>query len=671
MINRILHLVIVFFIACPLWGQAFENQPSISGRSNYDALKFSQSTAYFSTLMCEVNQNNDLRNALLCKACTSKKEMEFYVKNVRAKLKKLAGPFPERTDVKGKVCGIRQCDGFRIEKIIFQSKPGRYVTAHLYLPDHISEPVPACIEMCGHGLQGKGSFSESAARVAMNGMASMVVDPLSQGERLQLMDDQGEALTRGVTTEHTLIAVPYNLIGTSLAAQEYWDNSRAIDYLLTREDIDGNRIGCYGFSGGGTQSAYLMALDDRIKAGCIGLFFSNRARTYDIQGPSDGCQWMPGEGENQIEIADFVLAMAPKPFLNLDGKFDFVDHYGALKGVAELRRCYEVLGFRNRIEDYYTDDGHGIPIDSQEKMIRFLGKWLERKETEIKLTLPPHSFDIKEMWCTASGQVNLDFKDALSSQTECLNEMKLWKNKREQFCKSSKDSIRNVMMKLLGLKTFNDNIHVICTGHSHGREIEEFRFQLNCEGQMPVPIVVLIPSIVTPESAIEIHMHEAGKGAYLTNMMRRDAVQSNTIIIAADVRGVGEMEDPGIYNLSKYWNREFRCAVTSLHLGKPIIGQRVVDIRTIVNFCYSDEGLKGRPIRFVGDGLYGPVLMHAAILDLRIHAVNLTNTLKTWRSYLENPMQRNMYTNVIPGVLQYYDLPDLVRLSKGRVKIED
>ena len=153
--------------------------------------------------------------------------------------------------------------------------------------------------------------------------------------------------------------------------------------------------------------------------------------------------------------------------------------------------------------------------------------------------------------------------------------------------------------------------------------------------------------------------------------MRRDFTTDGTILVAADVRGVGEMEDPYLYNLTKFWNREYRCAAAALHIDRPLLGQRVCDVRTLLNFCDSHEQLKNRPVRIVADGLFGPVVMHAAVIDERIGSANLTATLKTWRSYVENPMQRNMLSNVVPGALRYYDLPDLLSLSKGRVRITD
>lgn len=649
-------------------------QTTYAGRANYGALKYSQSTAYHDYLMREVYQDNLTRENEFDAACQSKKAMQQYVKSVKERFTALAGEFPERTDTEGKVVGTMQGPGFKVEKIIYKSQPGRYVTAHLYLPESSDgKKLPACIEMCGHGLRGKGEVSSTAVQMVLNGIAVLVVDPIGQGERLQLIDAEGNANTRGVTTEHTLEGPAYNLVGSSLAAQEYWDNSRAIDYLCSRGDIDANKIGAYGFSGGGTQAAYLIGLDERVQCGCVGLFFSNRALTLETQGPSDACQWIPGEGASRIEIADMAIAAAPKPFIILDGKYDFVNHWGALRGYDELAKCYTVLGAPEKVSQYYAEDGHAVPSDVMEHLVSWFRQWLAGNK-EVKIT----NVDWKgtDALCTSKGQVNLEFADAVSTMKRTEMQMDEMSASRKAFCAKPVGEIQAKIKQLLGLPAeFNDNIQFVPTGSSHQREYEEYRYQVNCEGQMPVAVVVWVPSAANENSAIEIHLHQQGKAWYLNDKNRLDGTSDGTIIVAADTRGIGEQEDPYTYNLSKYWNWEYRDAVTSLHIGRPILGQRVADVHTLVNFCTTADVLlsngKPRKITVVADGIFGPVVMHAAVLDERIQSATLTNTLKTYRDYLQNPMQRDMYSNVVPGVLKYYDLPDLIKLSNGRVRVSD
>ena len=668
--KRILLAAACLSFAINGFGQAFDVKPPYAGKANYGALRFKPGTTYHDYLMRYVYQFNEQRQQQLATAVRKKTSMMAYARDARERLKNIAGPMPERTPLHAKVTGTVSGEGFRVEKVIFQSAPGRYVTAHLYLPEKISKPVPACVEMCGHGLSGKGNGSMLAVRMALQGMAVIVVDPIAQGERLQLIDHEGHALTRGVTTEHTLLNPAFELLGSSLAAQEYFDNSRAIDYLQTRQEIDPDRIGAYGFSGGGTQAAYLIGMDERVAAGCVGLFFSNRARTLETQGPSDGCQQISDEGCEQLELADFAIMNMPKPFLVLDGLYDFVDHWGALKAFEEVKKCYEVMGCADRVEQYYAEDGHATPEDVQQKTILFFQKWLLGKTDPLK----PYQrgfWQGKEMLCTEKGQVNLEFADAQNTMQIAAALMDSRKADREAFLKGGREQIQKKLMDLLGLKGFNDEVTPVATGYSKGRGFEEYRFQLNCQGQMPVACVAMVPEVMTDDTPVEIHLSQRGKAWYLNDLAQRDYTNSGTILLAADFRGFGELEDPSLYNLDKYWNWDYRNAATSMHIGWPLIGQRVADMHTLLNFCAQDRLLKGRPIKVVADGAYAPVVIHSAILDDRISAAQLSHCVKSWRDYIEHPMQRDMLGNIVPKALNFYDLTDLVRLSKGKVSFAD
>ena len=639
-----------------------------SAQHNYQALRFRQPLAFHQYLMRCLHQQTKERNQAFNEAARSEKAMQQYVVDARARLQTIIGELPERGALDAQVMGQVAGEGFVVEKVVFQAAPGRYVTAHLYLPEKVGGKIPACIEMCGHGLNGKGNGSITAARMAVNGIAVMVVDPISQGERLQLMDAHGKPLTRGVTTEHTLVNPAFNLLGSSLAAQEYFDNSRAIDYLLTRKEIDGKKIGAYGFSGGGTQAAYLIALDERIQCGCVGLFFSSRERTLELAGPSDGCQQIPYEGSQHIEIADMAMMATPKPFIVLDGKYDFVDHWGALEGFEDLHRCYTVLGYPERIRQYYAEDGHGQPLDVQQVLVSWFRHWLSGSDEPLRDVQPWHG---EQMTCTQSGQVNLEYADAQSTMEMTLAEMERYEDRRAAFVRQDRAGVTARIRDYLALPGQLSDIDIIPTGKASLRGFAEYRFQVCRMGEMPLPCIVRIPDSATPASKILIHLCEQGKAWYLGENDRRDAVSNGTIIVAADFRGVGETADPYDLNLLKYWNREYRLSASALHIGRPLLGQRVMDMLTLLDFCCSLEHLAGRRIEVEADGLYGPVVMHAAVLDGRISKATLSRTLRTWRSYLENPMQHDMLSNVLFGVLKDYDLPDLVNLSDGRVVFGD
>lgn len=662
-------IALALLTATPSAAQTYGEQPLYPGRANYGALAFRQPSAWYSYLMLAQHRRDAEREAAISRALTSKKQALAYQAAVRERFNALFGARHERTPLNARCTGTVRSDGFRVEKIVFQSLPGRYVTAHLYIPDEAKKPMAACVEMCGHGLNGKGNGSHTALAMVRTGIAVLVVDPIAQGERLQLTDRDGKPVTRGVTTEHTLLNTAYNLIGTSLAAEICFDNSRAIDYLCSRPDIDASRIGAYGFSGGGTETAYLMAYDRRVAAAAVGLFFSRRTRTHELQGPSDGCQQMPGEGGAGIEIADMAIAAAPTPLLVLDGRYDFVDHWGALTATAETRRVYEAMGYSGRVSEYYAEDGHATPPDVVNELTAWFRKWLRVPPTAT--VRPTDGWHGDTMLCTAKGQVNLEYPDARSTMQECLAVMDSLAPQRREFMRQDTLTQRQTLLALLGLTALPDSVEAVATGRSHLREAEEYRFQLNSPGQMPVAVVARVPSTATPQSAVELHLTERGKAWYLDDLGRRDDVSDGAIIIAADFRGIGELEDPYIYNYTKYWNRDWRSSALAHHLGKPLIGQRCCDLATLLRFVATWPQTKGRAINIVADGVYGPVVEHGAALGLTFSKAVLTRCPKTWRDYIANPLQRDMYANIVIGALRYYDLPDLVTLSRGRIRVND
>lgn len=642
----------------------------LSAQSNFNALTWKQSLAYNSYLMRDVHQQYADRHDELAKAVQSKKTMLQYQDELRKNYKAILGDFPAKTPLNEKVLKVSQENGFKVEKVIFESLPKRYVTANLYLPDGTG-PFPASIELCGHGLNGK-LHSEEARLMALNGIAVLVVDPIGQGERVQLLDENDKSATRGVTTEHTLLNAGCELIGSSLAAYEWWDNHRAIDYLETRSDIDKNRLGVYGSSGGGTQTTYLIGLEDRLKVACICSYFSQRERVLELNGPSDGCQHIPGEGKAHIEIADLGIMFAPKPLLIMSGLYDFVDYWGAMQGTKELKQVYETLGAKDAVLQFTAESGHGMPKEKREALATWFRQWLCNDATPVhEASLPGVSEEDQQ--CTATGQVNTAFPDAESIPAYNEKIASQMEKDHAAFLKQNDQTIRAKILSLLGMQMPKEKISVAPTGNMQLRTYSLLKYQILRKGEMPVPCVVVIPEKVAPLGKVVLCLNEAGKDAILNDENTlSNYVNQGDILVVADLRGYGEMEDPASMNDTKYWNREYRNAMTSLHIGRSIVGQRITDILSLVDFISSDPKFAGHSIQLQANGTYGPVAIHSAFLDPRIAKTEITRSIKSYRVFIRNPMQRDMFTNIIPGVLKYYDLKDLIeKAGKGRIQFID
>src|SRR5207237_3992482 len=151
--------------------------------------------------------------------------------------------------------------------------------------------------------------------LAKNGLAVLSYDPIGQGERVQLLDRMGKPAVKGSTTEHTLTGIGALLVGRETASYRVWDGIRSLDYLTSRSEIDPKRLGCTGNSGGGTMTAYLMALDERIVAAVPSCYITSLERLFATIGPQDAEQNITGQVAFGMEHADYLTMRAQQATL--------------------------------------------------------------------------------------------------------------------------------------------------------------------------------------------------------------------------------------------------------------------------------------------------------------------------------------------------------------------
>src|SRR5229473_6718114 len=161
------------------------------------------------------------------------------------------GGFPERTPLNARVVGVLERSEYRIEKVIFESQPHFYVTANLYLPKAGQPPYPAVLYPLGHeqGAKAHSAWQITLGSLAKKGYVALAWDPIGQGERIQIYDeDFDDSKVRASTTEHTVQGIQCLLAGDHVARYTIWDGIRALDYLLSRPEVDGKRVACTGNS---------------------------------------------------------------------------------------------------------------------------------------------------------------------------------------------------------------------------------------------------------------------------------------------------------------------------------------------------------------------------------------------------------------------------------------
>lgn len=263
---------------------------------------------------------------------------------VRAALVKALGGFPERTPLNPRVTGRVARDGYSVEKILFESRPGFHVTAHLFLPDPAKFPGkrPGLVVPCGHSTNGKAAapYQRGCVKAARKGMVALVYDPVDQGERRQSRND-AELWN---CAAHNNIGVRAELLGGSAATFRIWDGMRALDYLETRPEVDAARLGVMGHSGGGTMTSWLMCLDDRVRCAAPSGYLSTQRAVCRECGPQDAEQFPFGSLAFGFNHLAHIVLRAPSPVLHCASHGDFFPFTGVLDTADAAQQVYATLG---------------------------------------------------------------------------------------------------------------------------------------------------------------------------------------------------------------------------------------------------------------------------------------------------------------------------------------
>lgn len=563
---------------------------------------------------------------------------------LRSRFLEALGGLPERTPLNPKVVGTIRGEGFKIEKVIFESRPQHQVTALLYLPEG-QGPFPGVLVPCGHGDRGKAeeAYQRVCILLAKNGMAALCYDPIGQGERNQLLDPQGKPAIKGNTTEHTMSGIGALLVGGSCATYRIWDGIRSLDYLESRPEIDPRRMGCTGNSGGGTMTAYLMALDPRIAAAAPSCYVTTLERLFATIGPQDAEQNITGQVAFGMEQTDYVVVRAPKPTLICTATNDFFDIQGSWTTFREAKQAYALFGHAERVDLFEYRDTHGFSRPRREAAMRWMRRWLLGKDDAPSEEAFP-TFKEEELRCTTSGQVLSEFRGKSVFDLNVEQERELASRRPKRTRDELVRSVRSVL-----------HLDVVPTA----AEAAPVNFRLN-RGDYEVG-----KGVLTPEPGVRLPYLLLSRGA--TNSFRVLAISGDQKSVAAaaggelekwvkeghpvvalDLRGVGELAPQEKSPFGADWKEAF----LGLHLNRPLLGQRVADVLAV------NEGMGGT-CHLLAKGLAGPVALHAALLDPRIPEVTVEKAILSWSAVVRTPITRNQLANVVPGVLKVYDLPDL------------
>lgn len=620
-------------------------------------------------LLAEAQKHFDARRAEIA-ALKTAGDIAKRQSLLRTKFIEALGGFPEKTPLNARTVGKEQRDGYSVERVIFESRPNHHVTATLYLPDG-NGPFPGVLNPIGHSNNGKAAdyIQRGCILLAKNGIAAFTHDPIGQGERRQLLDSMGKAAIARGTDEHTLIGVGALLVGSSTATYRIWDAVRAFDYLAGRPEIDAKRLGCTGCSGGGTETAYLMALDERVFAAAPSCYITSLERLFATRGPQDAEQNITGQVAFHMEHADYLNLRAPRPTLLCAASADFFDIQGTWTTFREATLVYGILGHSERVALAEYNTGHGFPRPQREAMVRWMRRWLLGRDDAV-VEEPFALAKDAELSCTRSGQVLEDFhgKSTFHLNVERADELARQRTK----AKRSRDEVLREARRLIALPAAIKpaSMHIVGPVMRDGYAIRKLAFET--EPGILVPGLHFVPDRGATNAPLVLYVHgrgksvDAGPGGPIEKL-----VEAGNHVLALDLRGLGETA-PGILSAksTSLFGADFTEAFLALHLNRPGLGQRVYDLLAVIEKVAGEPDLAGRPLHVIGIESAGPVALHAAVLDARIRQLTLQRSLSSWSAVVRTPINYNQLTNVVPGALAVYDLPELAELiTPGGVKV--
>jgi cephalosporin-C deacetylase-like acetyl esterase len=360
-------------------------------------------------------RHDELRRARWSQVKTENDLLLLRAELRRSVLEMIGGLPAEKTDLHATITGRISAHGFHIEKLIYQSLPGLYVTALVYVPENGMKAHPAILVPAGHAANGKIHYQELCQRLVQRGYLVISWDPVGQGERSQFWNAQAKRSRYNlICAEHAVMGNLAYLAGTSLARWEVWDGIRAVDYLLTRPDVDPQRINVTGTSGGGFQTALLGALDERIHVvipSCYITSLPMRIGNRIFTDPdSDPEQDLFGFLSKGVDHEGLLMMMYPRPVMVAAVTLDFFPVQGAWKSYSEARNFYERFGHGDSIAFSESYDTHQYSLKNQEAAIAFLDRF---NEMPLRQGLPPvTTYRDADLRVTQSGQVSVDFADA-------------------------------------------------------------------------------------------------------------------------------------------------------------------------------------------------------------------------------------------------------------------
>ncbi len=587
---------------------------------------------------------------------------------------KLIGGEPERTPLNPRTTGHLDRTGYRLEKVIYESRPRVFVSSNLYVPTTGKAPYPAVLFQMGHYYSGKAyaSYQKCCQGLARLGYIVLAFDPMGQGERIAYPDASGTNTRLGsATAEHDVPGKQLLLLGDSASRYQVWDAIRSLDYLVSHDLVDPNRLASTGQSGGGTLTMLLACVDDRLSAAAVssGNTEDLACANFDPPGSTDDAeQDFIGSGAVGFDRWDLLYPIAPKPLLIQVSAHDFFGTYSprylddGREQYDRLAGVYTVLGHAEHLGWRSTPLTHGLTYSLRLGIYNWFERWLMKSDRVIAEEPSVSPEADSTLWVGPTGNVTRDFAS-----------LRPFDLVRERASSVHRENTASGWIRMLPVRFPSNNVKLrtLATVPLNGAQVSAA--EVNTEADVWTPAWVFTPEkpdgghsalLVLDDRGRNAHAHEDG--------VYHRVARKGRLLCAADIRGIGDTRpevgrgDPG-YTIPHDAEEEFAWA--SLILGNPLLAQRTTDILAFVRAVKSSYAPDTTVALAARGRLTVPALFAFAATN-DIGSLYLAGGVASFLSVLETEVYNSPLANFAWDLFRFADLPLLaVQAAPRRIHL--
>ncbi|HUX94248.1 MAG TPA: acetylxylan esterase [Bacteroidales bacterium] len=547
--------------------------------------------------------------------------------------------------------GSIQMKGYTIKNIVFQTRPGIFATANLFIPDG-KGPFPGVINMLGHWRKGKIDSTGPQAvghSLASSGYVCLTVDPWGAGERTTV---HGDFEYHGGNLGASLMNIGESLLGIQVS-----DNMRGIDLLCSLPQVDPKKIGATGASGGGNQTMWLSAVDERVRASVpvvsVGSFESYIMRSNCI------CELLV-DGFTFTEESG-VLALANAPLMINHSKDDNPTFFPSemLRSYANAKKAFLTAGVEDNISYRIFDLSHGYWTEDREAMLGWFDLHLKNEGTgEPRKEIQFNQLEEDKLMVFARGQRD---KDVIST---------------DQYCITKGNELREKFLNSGTIRTENKREEL--------KEILRIGKKLNIEGVKKQPeksgwelLIIetseklLLPVLHQPPSGKEMNYviicNPGGKDS-ISLALIEEYRNSGTGIIIPDLFGTGEQASTASLTYD-YNGRLHTLSRAELWMGRTILGEWVGEMDLLTRYLTSE--MKATKVNIDGSKEAGLAALFFAATENKIE--NITLRVSPVSYLFDDRAKINFYGMGIhlPGILVWGDVSLAAALTGADVRFID